>query len=352
MTPLHWPVAALTLALIVTPAAPRVSRGLEAQAATATRAGAGPGATPAAASTATSTTTAAAAEVASATATATADDLVTYRITPQDTDATIGRFNEPHLVIFDRHAPASANLLLFMPGTGGRPTSVSDFLHVAVTQGYRAVALSYNDVPAVIAICGRDPNSDCSGKVRHKRIFGEDVTGHVDDTPAESIVNRLAKLLALLDRDHPDEGWGQYLENSAPKWERIVAAGHSQGAGMAAYLAQRKRVARVVLFSSPWDFYGRNRQLAPWVLEGPGVTPSDRWFGAYHKRENTAAEIARAYKGLKIPDGHVRAFALEPARAIGENPNHLSVVGNATTPRDPEGTPAYASDWRFLLGPS
>jgi hypothetical protein len=279
-----------------------------------------------------------------------ADRLVIYRVSPRDTDAAIGRFETPHYVVFDDHAPASADLLLFLSGTGGSPTGVSDFLSVAAVQGYRAVSLAYNDIPAVIAVCSSDPDPACSAHVRQKRIFGDDVTKRIDDTPAESIVNRLTKLLMTLDRDHPLEGWGGYLENGAPKWNRLTVAGHSQGAGMAAYIAQKMRVSRVILFSSPWDFYGRDRQLAPWVLAGPGATPPDRWFGAYHQKENTAALIAQAYKALKIPEAHIRVFTLEPAHVVGTNPYHLSVVGNGMTPRDGNGDPSYAEDWRFLLG--
>ncbi len=58
----------------------------------------------------------------------------------------------------------------------------------------------------------------------------------------------------------------QPLENGAPKWGRIVLAGQSQGAGMAAFIAKRQAAARVILFSSPWDFVvsdGNARRLAP-----------------------------------------------------------------------------------------
>lgn len=281
-----------------------------------------------------------------------ADDLVTYRVTPHDTDPAITRFDNPHYIAFDRNAPASADLLLFMTGTGGNPASVSDLMAVAAAQGYRALSLAYNDAPAVVAICPQDPDPACSARVRQKRIFGDDVTPRIDDTPAESIVNRLTKLLVTLSADRPSEGWDQYIDAGAPRWDRIAVAGHSQGAGMAAYLAQRKRVARVILFSSPWDFYGRQRQLAPWILAGSGATPADRWFGAYHKKENTASMIAEAYRALKVPDTHVRVFTLEPPRLVGQNPYHLSVVVNGVTPREPEGTPSYAAAWRFLLGPT
>jgi predicted esterase len=282
----------------------------------------------------------------------TADSLVTYRVTPRETDPAISRFNAPHSVVFDRTGAPTADLLLFMSGTGGAPASTSDFLTIAAEQGYRTVSLAYNDVPAIVGVCPRDPDPACSAKVRQKRIFGDDVTRRIDDSPAESIVNRLTKLLITLDRDHPSDGWGQYLEHGAPNWERIAVAGHSQGAGMAAYIAQKKLVARVIVFSSPWDFYGRDLQLAPWVLAGPGATPVDRWFGAYHQKENTATLIARAYQALHIPAAHIRVFTLEPGRVLGDNPYHLSVVGNGTTPRERDGSPSYANDWRFLLGSS
>jgi hypothetical protein len=55
---------------------------------------------------------------------------------------------------------------------------------------------------------------------------------------------------------------------------------------------------------------------------------------------------------LRIPAAHVRVFALEPLRKTGENPYHLSMLGNLTTPRDGGGTPAYAEDWKFLVGQS
>ncbi len=278
--------------------------------------------------------------------------IVEYRVTPRETDPRILRFDEAHLVLFDKTKPPSSNLLLFLPGSGARAASVSAFLGGAAALGYRVVSLSYNDLPAIVAVCPRDPDPACSAKVRQKRIFGDDVTTRIDDTPAEAIVNRLTRLLLKLDHDHPTEAWGEYLVEAAPKWERIAVAGHSQGAGMAAYIAQRKRVARVILFSGPGDYQARERRLAPWIGAGPGATPADCWFGAYHRKENAAELVARAYQALRVPEAHTRVLTLEPERGIGDNPYHLSVVGNGTTPRAADGSPAYSEDWRFLLGPS
>lgn len=279
-----------------------------------------------------------------------ATELVVYRIAPSAADSTIHRFDEPNYIVFGRQVRDSAPLLVFLPGTGGRPQNTSDFANVAAHQGYRVIGLAYDDEPAVAALCPRDPDPNCSEKVRRKRIYGDDVTSLIDDRQEESIVSRLTALLGTLAREHPNEGWQQYLVNGQPNWPRIAVSGLSQGAGMAAYIAQRTRVARAILFSSPWDNYGRQRTLAPWVRRGPGATRPDDWFAAYHEREATAPIIAEAYRALGIPSSHVRVFTLEPAAARSANPYHPSVVGNGATPRLADGTPAYLDDWRFLLG--
>jgi len=276
---------------------------------------------------------------------------VVYRIAPRDTDPSIKRYNEPHFVMLDPSAAASADLLVFLPGTEGRPERVSELLKVALTQGYRTVSLSYNNSPSVVSLCVRDPDPECSAKVRLKRSLGEDATSRIDDTRSESILSRLTMLLATLHRDHPAEGWGGYLQADGPRWERIALAGHSQGAGMTAFIAQRKRVARAILFSGPTDFYGPGSRLAPWILAGPGVTPAPAWYAAYHARENNAKLIALAYKSLTVPEANVVVHTLQPAWFITSDPYHL-IVPDGTVPRASDGSPAYSGEWRFLLGHS
>ncbi|HEX4684886.1 MAG TPA: hypothetical protein VH277_19360 [Gemmatimonadaceae bacterium] len=280
----------------------------------------------------------------------TSNALVSYRIRPSSIDPSVRDFDEPHYVVFARTVKADAPLLVFLPGTGGRPLNTTAFSNVAADQGYRVVGLEYIDERAVQQICPRDPDPGCAEKVRRKRVFGEDATSLIHDPADQSIVARLTKLLAALDREHPQDGWSRYLRNGQPDWTRIAVSGLSQGAGMAAYIAQRTLVARAILFSSPWDNYGRFRTLAPWVTRGNGATPSDRWYAAFHRRENTAELIAHAYVALRIPESHIHVLTLEPARNLSDNPFHPSVVGNAATPRKPDGTPAYSDDWRAMLG--
>lgn len=276
--------------------------------------------------------------------------LIRYRIPPSAIDPSVRRFDEPNYVVLDSAVRPDAPLLLFMPGTGGQPQNTTDFADLAARQGYRVIGLEYVDTPAVEQVCPRDPDPRCAEDVRRKRIYGDNTTSRIDDHPEESIVARFTKLLVALDKAHPEEGWARYLKDGAPDWSQIAVSGLSQGAGMAAYIAQKTPVARVILFSSPWDNSGRNHTLAPWILRGHGATPAERWYGAYHRDEATSDLIAHAYASLGIPKDHIHVFTLRPARIGSANPFHPSVIANGLTPRTADGKPAYLEEWRAMLG--
>jgi hypothetical protein len=269
--------------------------------------------------------------------------LTTYRIAPSAVDPAVTKYDDPNFVLFDRRASASAPLVVFLPGTDGKPRQTRPLLGLIARQGYRAIGLKYNDTPAVDPVCQNDPDIGCAEAFRRTRIYGDGSSRHVANPPAESIVARLTSLLNALDRRHPQENWGGYLKDGAPNWSRIIVSGLSQGAGMAAYIAKTNVVARVVLFSGPWDVAGPNRAPAPW-LSMPSATPPGLWFAGYSKREKTARAIAKAYAAMAIPPDHVELFDLDLPEGVdatkGGNPYH------AITIRDRR----YAPQWRALFG--
>jgi len=279
---------------------------------------------------------------------------VVYAVRPDTADPSIKRFLASNIIIYRRSIPASAPLLVFMPGTGGTPWNYRRFLDTASRAGYRAIGLMYDDVPAVNVVCPGDVDMNCNEHFREKRIYGNDVSNVIDDLPAESIVNRVTKLVQYLAKQHPRDGWDEYLlGDGALNWSRTAVGGHSQGAGMAAFIAKDHEVCRVLLFSSPWDFHEPNQMLSPW-LRKPSATPLSRWYGVYHTHEPMASLIQRAYVALGIPAAQIRALSLEPNRSIvsssGNMIYHTSVVGDYTTPISAAGSPAYEPDWLFLLG--
>ena len=172
---------------------------------------------------------------------------------PSIADPAVRDFDDPHLVVVNRRASDHATLAIFLPSMGGRPENVLCLLSVIASQGYRAIGLEYNDTSAVVRVCVRDPDPQCAGEFRRERIFGDVEYAPVSNSLKESIVHRLVMLLRHLDRVDPGGDWRQYLAGDEPAWPKIVVSGLSQGAGMAA--SKRRPVARVVLFSSPWDFY-------------------------------------------------------------------------------------------------
>ncbi len=271
--------------------------------------------------------------------------LVVECVRPSATDPAIRRFDSAHYILISTQPKPDEKLLLFMPGTGGQPPGPRAFLAAAAEAGYRVISLEYNDDTSVAVFCPKRPNPACSGQFRRMRIYGDRTLGdsEVDNTAAESIVNRLVKLLQYLDRNHPNSGWRSYIANSSPNWQRIVVSGQSQGAGMAALIAKEHIVARAILFSSPWDFVnaGGQRKLAPW-LALPSKTPPDRWFGGYHARENFADLLAQSYAELGIPNDHIRVFnqELPPGfQSRNKNPFHGQGINDQ----------AYAKQWAFFL---
>lgn len=264
-------------------------------------------------------------------------------VVPSAADPAVKAYDDPSIAISEPGLPSDAPLVVFLPGTGGRPANVRDLLGVVAKQGYRVLGLEYDDMPAVVGVCPQVADPDCSANFRRMRIAGEGpgAPGVVNPV-AESIVSRLAAALKALDRAAPEEGWGAYLDSDRPRWNRIVVSGLSQGAGMAAYIAREHEVRRVVLFSSPWDFMMPGRRLAPWI-NGTGATPASRWFAEYHRREKTADLLAQSYRALKIPADHVLVFDrdLPPGRDVADgNPFHGSTVRDT----------GYAPQWRVLYG--
>ncbi len=263
-----------------------------------------------------------------------------HLVRPSQADASIHDFDEPSVAIPGPRP--GAPLAIFLAGTKGRPQNAMALLNAISGQGYAVIGLEYPDEPAVVQECARNPDPACSADFRRMRLHGDGPYKAITNTAAESIAGRLSALLRALDRDHPGEGWGVYLKDGAPDWSRMVLSGQSQGAGMAAYLAKETPVARVVLFSSPWDFTQPGRALAPWI-SAPSATPPERWYGAYNRREQTADLLARSYRALGIPADHVRVLGLDlppGARPNGPNPYHGQGIHD----------PRYAPEWRFLYG--
>ena len=251
-----------------------------------------------------------------------------------------------------RQGIGEGRLLVFIGG--GRSLAAhtaSPFLHAALEGSYRVLAIDYRYDPPGTSLC--EPAAPpCFEKYRAQKVFGIGKLPGLEVTQAESILHRTEAALSTLDRTYPSEGWGTYLRAGVVRWDKVTISGFSQGAGLAAFLAKRVPVARVVLLSSPWDHYDRTGTLASWLATS-SATPPDRWWGVYAAAEPQAAWLAQAYSALDIPPAHVFVLHGKPRDAsndTGTMPYHWSVVGQRFTPQAPNGSWLYLPIWRRVLG--
>ncbi|MBA4177996.1 MAG: hypothetical protein C0505_15780 [Leptothrix sp. (in: Bacteria)] len=259
-------------------------------------------------------------------------------IAPRLTDDRLPEADPPHIVIYDP-VRVDAPLLVWLGGTGGKPdTGPRHFYETALQTGYRVLALSYVNTPAVSQVCmGATLRAQpgCAGLMRQQRAWGDVQTGLVADRPEDAIVSRLTRLLHYLAQADASGQWSQYIDGDGPRWARLTLAGQSQGGGMAAFIAQTRQVAGVIMFSGGWDHRAAGA-LADWYSR-PSQTPATRWHGTYHANEVQAAALARVYQRLGLPAAQIHALSLpvEGRLAHGEG------ITN----------PAYKALWLDMLQP-
>jgi pimeloyl-ACP methyl ester carboxylesterase len=277
----------------------------------------------------------------------TAERSLTQRdVAPTVADPTLKTdFDAPNLILIPG-GELRRELVVFLPGTHGKPKDFMTLQRSIASGGYRVVSLMYNDGDMERAVCGAENDPRCPGAFRRERIFGDAPDAPVQNTKQEAIVSRLVSLLKYEAQANPTEGWDAYLKGDAPNWPSIVIAGHSQGAGNAAYIAKYEPVARVVLFSGGPDAVGRELgtpKLSSWVLEPGSKTPPDRWWAEYHPKEPAGPLLPLGYAALHIPKDHVFELTLEPpstVKAQGKVAYHMAVVADQR----------YLPQWQKMFG--
>jgi hypothetical protein len=279
----------------------------------------------------------------------------TYFIPPDETDPKILRSDHMNMVVLDPAREQGA-LLVFLGGSNSyRQCSHRPLFEAALRNGYRIISLDYQYEPPANANCWRSADDECYARNRAAKTFGLQGVMALNIAPEECIENRLAKLLMYLQEHHPEAGWDRYLTENSLIWNRICVSGHSQGAGLAAYIAKEKEVFRAVLFSSPWDHFPERHSLAPWLFK-ESLTPHSKWFGAFHNKEQNSEMLEKSFAALKIPAAHIRRFDHDPivpewlAKEPRADPYHISVASSYAAPRGEDGEFLYQDDWSFLLG--
>lgn len=283
-----------------------------------------------------------------------------YRIAPRTTDNSIDKWPEDHYVYVNNSIPESGRLLLFFAGSGHTPDYDLLILKQAANKGYKAIGLRYPNSFSLSDLCSKSTDSSCYEKVRMEMWDGTDRTGLISVSKANSVENRLTKLLIYLKANYPEANWSRYINlDNTINWQYIVVAGHSLGGGMAAMIAHLNRVARVAMFSAPTDYSDYFNKPAFW-LSKQHQTPPDHFYGFAHVKDGIQRykEIwtvlgMDAFGPLINIDSISVFYPTTHMLSTLETPDqpsdyHGSVVVDASTPKLPDGTPVFRRIWEYM----
>ena len=287
--------------------------------------------------------------------------LVTLEVPPHTTDQEITGWLDCHFVAIDPSVNSLNKLFIFFCGSRGIPARTTTITKYAASLGYHAINLTYPNSWTIGGICQDSEDSCCHGNARLDIWDGSDRSGLLKIGKANSIINRVLKLLVYLDHHFPDHNWARFLSHQGLDWPSIVLAGHSQGGGQAAIIAKYHPCARVIMFSSPVDYVRRKQVHASW-LKQPGVTPAGRYYGFVHVLDPGLDKILKAWELLKMdqfgPVADVDRFkppfdfSQRLISSYGDIPRskyHNCVVQDFLTPVSQTGYYIYQCVWEYLL---
>jgi hypothetical protein len=225
----------------------------------------------------------------------------TLLVRPWKTDTALLEIHGPHIALYDTTAEPRRELVLMIEGTGAPALGCRKFDSCFARMGYHTISLDYlNEV--VTTVCSDSPDSACFDSFRQEIVFGTPVSDKVKVDSTNSIVRRFTRLLNWLTENDPQGGWNAWLNGDQPRWEHIVVAGHSQGAGHAAYLGKVYNLAGVIMLSGPQDYLKQFNRPAPWQSL-PGQTPPEKQYAFLNLRDpyNYAFQVADVAKVTGFP---------------------------------------------------
>lgn len=267
-------------------------------------------------------------------------------VEPPQTDPAIATVHGPHVALYDPQAVNAHRLFLFLVGTRSKATSSLAIDSAFARWGYHAIGLDYED--NVIAVsCAHSLDRACFGHYREAIVTGAPVSAKISVDPANSILNRFQKLLVYLVKHDPEGGWDEFVADGRPVWSRVVVAGHSQGAGHAAYIGKLFKVDKVLMFSGPQDYMDDLDAPAPWQAR-PSATPPSRFFAFLnlHDPFNVHHQIANCAMLMDASKPETRM--VEPGESIDGDPQ---ILINHIATKQPHGStlfPRFVNVWKYM----
>lgn len=286
-------------------------------------------------------------------------------ISPLTIDPRVDTATEPHVAITPAtNVSAAHRLFVFLPGTQGIPDYYRLVLRSGAARGYHALGLNYPNSEAVGVTCALR-SSDCFWDVRYEVLTGSDSSPLVEVGEADAITTRLAKAIAYLHQNHPDEGWDQFLSGGLVDWSKIVVGGHSQGGGHAGVMSKLHAMAGACYFSSPADWSVIDQAPASWTAR-TNLTPTERQYGfgnvhdtlvKYDELIQIWAAIGLTAFGAPVSVDSTDSFGgthllttAVPGNGDSDllSPEHGSTVLDLATPMTADGQPVFDPVWAYM----
>jgi len=245
----------------------------------------------------------------------------------------------------DTRAVPLGRLVVYLHGAGA-PSLCGGQEHgrLLAAMGFHVVQPCYVSDYGV-ANCGDD-----IGGCRMEAFEGVEHHPFITIDPPDSIETRVVRMLEWLQAMHPGGDWQYFIEDGAPRWDRIVISGISHGASSSAIIGKHREVDRVVSLSGPLD------TDQAWLLD-VSMTPIDRFWAFTHS-------------GDEQHEGHLGSFedlglVGEPALVDGAAPpyggshrlvtsaptgdGHGSTQAGGASPMDGDAW-AFEPVWRLMYG--
>ncbi len=266
-------------------------------------------------------------------------------IDPQQTDAAIEAVHGPHIALYDPQAPSVHRLMVFLVGTGAKAQGSLAMDSAFAKWGYHAIGLDYED-NVITVTCAHSQDDACFDHYREAIVTGAPVSEKIKVDPANSILNRLQKLLVYLVNHDPDGGWGEFVDGGQPVWNHIVVAGHSQGSGHAAYIGKMFKVDEVLMFSGPQDYLDDLDKPAPWLAR-PSATPPSRFFAFLNENDpfNVHHQIANCTVLMGLANPKTRM--VEPGEAV-DGDDQIFVNDQTEQAHGSTISPQFENVWKYF----
>lgn len=298
-----------------------------------------------------------------------------------DQATTADPLNKSHLYL--PTGTARGALAVILHGTGAGTTGYSELTSVLRADGYHVIVLRYSAALSTQAACPDSEQgtfADCHRVLRSETVFGAGVAdpeGAAFDHPlaqvpaADSVMNRLLKLVEHMTVVAPSAGWDQFQDSTAGtcdnpnvtygacnlEWSKVSLIGHSQGAGVALYASKFLALRSVGLLSGSYDAFqtGPSSAIAaPWITEAGFATPVSSIRLLRHSADGGTARILAVADAVGIAGPEVDATAAPFAgnrlvTSVGSTCPWDSAPSHNSTAFDlcaPDGL--YADAWRAL----